>query len=151
MWGTHREPVNSPHKWPVFNRQYALAEGPLSLNKILTYIEGTDKQPHHCIIKFPVLLCLLIILNISLRWSQAYFINDILLAIQFWWRIRLAVIQLFATRSQPIFYICQDSTVVAPCTKFCRNQWVMIDVSVKGNCKSDLRWKLPIWFAMECR
>ena len=69
----------------------------------------------------------------------ARFTNDFLPAIQTRWKLRLAVIPLLAIRSQQIF---AHATTAQPCTKFCSDHCISIEMRVKRNFHR-------IWIAME--
>ena len=80
--------------------------------------------------------------HVILAQTGARFTNDFLPAIQIRWKLRLALIPLLAIRSQQIFCTCHDSTAVMPCTKFCSDNCIGIEMRAKRNFHQ-------IWIAME--
>ena len=80
-------------------------------------------------------------MNKSFSWSRARFTNDISLAIQFRWKIRLVVIQLFATVSQQISAYAMTAQLSSHVQNF-------VAINALYN-PCERKTNLPYWIAME--
>ena len=74
--------------------------------------------------------------------SRARFTNEFLPAIQIRWKLKPSCNSVAGHQIATNFCTCHDSTAVVPCTKFCSDHCIRIEMRVKRNFHR-------IWIAME--